>query len=148
MKAEVKTLIKRLLGQRQPQDQYLSGLPREARDLFETIRSRNLTYLSASKIARLSRICDIVRHINDRTVFIEAGCALGGSAIFLAKRKPSASVLRVYDVFEMIPPPLRKGWEGCARKVSDHKKWQISWTRRRPILRLSKQPLRNGNSSL
>jgi O-methyltransferase len=108
MKTEVRTLIKRLLGQRKPQDQYLSGLPREARELFETIRSRNLTYLSSSKIARLSRICDIVRHINDRTVFIEAGCALGGSAIFLAKRKPSASVLRVYDVFEMIPPPSER----------------------------------------
>jgi hypothetical protein len=105
MKTGVRTFIKRILGNQKAQDHYLIGLQPEARELFERIRSKNLTYLSSAKIARLSRICDIVRHIIDKTVFIEAGCALGGSAIFLAKRKPSASVLRVYDVFDMIPPP-------------------------------------------
>ena len=97
----------------------LNGLQPEARHLFETIRSKNLTYLSASKIARLSNICDIAQNIEDKTVFIEAGCALGGSAIFLAKRKPSASVLRVYDVFDMIPPPSERD------KQDVHQRYEI-----------------------
>jgi hypothetical protein len=105
MKTEVRRFIKRILRKQKAQDQYLMGLRPESRHLFENIRSKNLTYLSSSKIARLSKICDICSNIEDKTVFIEAGCALGGSAIFLAKSKPSSSVLRVYDVFEMIPPP-------------------------------------------
>lgn len=37
--------------------------------------------------------------------FLEAGCALGGSAIFIAKLKPKFQPLFIYDVFGMIPPP-------------------------------------------
>jgi hypothetical protein len=108
MKKEAKTFIKRILGKRKAQDRYLVGLEPESRHLFETIKARNLTYLSSSRMARLSKICDICKNIEDKTLFIEAGCALGGSAIFLAKRKPAASVLRVYDVFEMIPAPSER----------------------------------------
>jgi hypothetical protein len=38
-------------------------------------------------------------------IFIEAGCALGGSAILLGSLKSDARPFRVYDVFGMIPPP-------------------------------------------
>jgi hypothetical protein len=48
--------------------------------------------------------------------FIEAGCALGGSAILIAKCKPRDRHLYVYDTFGMIPPPTEQdGREGLAR---------------------------------
>jgi asparagine synthase (glutamine-hydrolysing) len=37
--------------------------------------------------------------------WLEAGVALGGSAILLSKLKPAATRLDLYDVFAMIPPP-------------------------------------------
>jgi len=37
--------------------------------------------------------------------FLEAGCALGGSAILIASLKTASRPLFVYDVFDMIPPP-------------------------------------------
>jgi asparagine synthase (glutamine-hydrolysing) len=40
--------------------------------------------------------------------FLEAGCALGGSAIMLAASKATDRALRVYDVFGTIPPPTEK----------------------------------------
>ncbi len=39
---------------------------------------------------------------------IEAGCALGGSAILMAKAKSDWRRLGVYDVFGMIPPSTEK----------------------------------------
>src|SRR5205823_5477973 len=38
-------------------------------------------------------------------ILIEAGCALGGSAIVIASAKSKNRPLYVYDVFGMIPPP-------------------------------------------
>ena len=38
-------------------------------------------------------------------IFVEAGCALGGSTIVIAHAKEQERPLRVYDVFDMIPPP-------------------------------------------
>jgi len=44
-------------------------------------------------------------------VLIEAGCALGGSAIVMATAKAKSRPLYVYDVFGMIPPPSQKDGE-------------------------------------
>src|SRR5689334_12575804 len=38
-------------------------------------------------------------------IFLEAGVAMGGSAIVIAKTKKRERELRLYDVFEMLPPP-------------------------------------------
>jgi len=38
-------------------------------------------------------------------IVVEAGCALGGSAIMLASAKDRTRPMYVYDTFEMIPPP-------------------------------------------
>ena len=41
-------------------------------------------------------------------VLIEAGCALGGSAIVIAAAKSKCRPLFVYDLFGMIPPPSER----------------------------------------
>jgi hypothetical protein len=44
-------------------------------------------------------------------IFIEAGCALGGSAVVIASVKNPQRVFRVYDTFGLIPPPSIKDGE-------------------------------------
>ncbi|TMJ39678.1 MAG: macrocin O-methyltransferase [Alphaproteobacteria bacterium] len=41
-------------------------------------------------------------------IFIEAGCALGGSAILIATLKNAERPFFIYDVFGMIPPPTKE----------------------------------------
>lgn len=69
------------------------------------MRERRLTYLSDSKAASLMASCREVAAAGIPGTFIEAGCALGGSAAMIAHRKPRERPLALYDVFAMIPPP-------------------------------------------
>lgn len=75
------------------------------RELISRIRARNLTYLSDSKLASLANTCRSIEESNLPGIFLEAGCALGGSAISIASLKKDERPLFVYDVFGMIPPP-------------------------------------------
>lgn len=76
--------------------------------LFNTIRAvhaQKLTYLSRQALIDLYMA---VRRLEKRRatgLIIEAGVALGGSAIVLAKSKAADRPLWLYDVFAMIPPP-------------------------------------------
>jgi asparagine synthase (glutamine-hydrolysing) len=56
----------------------------------------------------LNDLFDRVRTIEKNRrdgILIEAGCALGGSAIVIASAKSPSRPFYVYDVFGMIPPP-------------------------------------------
>lgn len=67
-----------------------------------------LTYLEE---AALEDLHGQVRRIEDQAVpglIIEAGCALGGSAIVLASAKSQPRPLNVYDVFGVIPAPSER----------------------------------------
>ncbi|HVJ42376.1 MAG TPA: TylF/MycF/NovP-related O-methyltransferase [Dongiaceae bacterium] len=75
------------------------------RNLITRIRHRKLTYLSERKLASLSAVCRDMEARQLNGSFIEAGCALGGSAILLASLKSVPRVLDVYDVFGLIPAP-------------------------------------------
>ena len=88
------------------------GMPETAlnfndREIVSRIRSARLTYLSDTKLANLANTCRAIEEANLPGVFLEAGCALGGSAILLASIKNSERPLFIYDVFGMIPPPTR-----------------------------------------
>ena len=50
---------------------------------------------------------------------IEAGCALGGSAIVLAASKTKARPMYVYDVFGTIPPPSDADGEDVLRRYEE-----------------------------
>jgi O-methyltransferase len=83
----------------------LSSVNAETRELLERIRASKLTYLSDRKLASLANTCSAIEEANLPGMFIEAGCALGGSAILIATLKDSRRPFHVYDVFGMIPPP-------------------------------------------
>jgi len=76
-----------------------------ASDVIRRIRGRNLTYLSETKLRSLADTCRRIEAARLHGIFLEAGCALGGSAILIASLKSPDRRLNVYDVFGMIPPP-------------------------------------------
>jgi O-methyltransferase len=108
MKWPLTTLIDRLRGRLTSRSSDLSRLSPSVVELIHVVRQKNLTFLSNRKLARLARICEIAKLANSKDLLIEAGCALGGSAILLARHKPKDADLRVYDVFAMIPAPSER----------------------------------------
>ena len=69
------------------------------------VRNDRLSYLSKGALEDLyERVCMIEKK-DLPGMIIEAGCALGGSAIVMAMAKSASRPMFVYDVFGMIPPP-------------------------------------------
>lgn len=86
----------------------LQGVPAPDRALMSRIRHANLTYLSDRKLSSLVNTARAIEEAGLPGAFVEAGCALGGSAILLASVKSAERPLEVYDVFGMIPPPTEQ----------------------------------------
>jgi hypothetical protein len=78
------------------------------RELISRIRSRKLTYLTEERLASILGACRSIEGANLPGVFLEAGCALGGSAILIASSKRADRPLLIYDVVGMIPPPTEE----------------------------------------
>jgi asparagine synthase (glutamine-hydrolysing) len=72
---------------------------------MRAVRSRRLTYLSQRKLNALAEQALRIEKQEIQGAILEAGCAMGGSAILFASAKAPTRPLRVYDVFGMIPPP-------------------------------------------
>jgi len=102
IKASLAKAIRLVESKTQP-----SELSAEERQLVSRIRDNKLTYLSDRKLASLITTCRSIEARNLPGIFLEAGCALGGSAILLASIKRVGRPLNVYDVFGMIPPPTK-----------------------------------------
>jgi O-methyltransferase len=82
-----------------------TGVSREVRRVFRAVQERRLTYLSPSRLRSLIGLCRALEERSEPGMIVEAGCALGGSAIVLCATKRPARPIKVYDVFAMIPPP-------------------------------------------
>lgn len=76
--------------------------------LIAQVRQRNLTYLDPCALLDLARAARAVGQGRVPGAIIEAGCALGGSAVVLGYCKPRQAPLYLYDVFGMIPPPTEQ----------------------------------------
>jgi predicted O-methyltransferase YrrM len=73
--------------------------------LIRGVRRERLTYLEREALTDLwERVSEAERRGLAGTL-LEAGCALGGSALVMAGAKRPERSLLVYDVFGMIPPP-------------------------------------------
>ncbi len=72
------------------------------------VRQRNLTYLSDRKISNLETCIKEVAEKSVPGFFLEAGIALGGSAIIITSLMESQRIFHGYDVFEMIPSPTEE----------------------------------------
>jgi len=76
--------------------------------IIREIKNSDLSYLDPFALIDIYwTVFDIEKKgINGQ--FLEAGCALGGSAIVIAKAKEKNRYFYIYDVFDMIPPPSKK----------------------------------------
>lgn len=75
---------------------------KEHYDLINRVINNKLTYLDK---AALSELYLTFKSACENGIFIEAGCALGGSALTIAFSKSKSRPLYIYDVFDVIPPP-------------------------------------------
>jgi asparagine synthase (glutamine-hydrolysing) len=80
----------------------------EMAGIIEAIISQGLSYLEKQTICDLVKIAMNNERRGVKGIIIEAGCALGGSAIAIASAKSKERPLYVYDVFGMIPAPSER----------------------------------------
>ncbi len=73
--------------------------------ISRNIKQKNLTYLSCEKIINIEECLQDLKQNSVSGICLEAGIALGGSAIIIASLMPENANFHGYDVFEMIPPP-------------------------------------------
>jgi SAM-dependent methyltransferase len=73
--------------------------------IISAVRADRLTYLDEDALRDLYEGAEAVERSGLAGAFVEAGCALGGSAIVIAAAKSAGRRFHVYDVFGMIPPP-------------------------------------------
>jgi len=73
--------------------------------LIDELRDKRLTYVGPIKLKNLAWAAIDVGQRGIQGDFVEAGVALGGSAILLGRLKPPRANLYLYDVFGLIPPP-------------------------------------------
>jgi asparagine synthase (glutamine-hydrolysing) len=83
----------------------VATVPDNVKSLIARIREKKLTYLTDTKLLSLATTCQNLEKRKLNGLFLEAGCALGGSSILMASIKSDQRPLLIYDVFGMIPPP-------------------------------------------
>jgi hypothetical protein len=73
--------------------------------IVNAVYDESLTYLEEDALNDLYERVRAVEESNRKGILIEAGCALGGSAIVIASAKSKSREFFVYDVFGLIPEP-------------------------------------------
>ena len=73
--------------------------------IIKEVKIDSFTYLSKTNLNDLYKEVIKLENKNIKGIIIEAGCALGGSAIVIATAKSNSRPLYVYDTFSMIPSP-------------------------------------------
>jgi len=76
--------------------------------VIHAVRNQSLTYLEEGALNDIFNEVNRIEKNGYKGILIEAGCALGGSAIVIANAKNKSRPFYVYDVFSMIPPPSQK----------------------------------------
>jgi predicted O-methyltransferase YrrM len=116
IKQRITMVLKRLMGYER---RALWRMRAEDRLLVSRVKSKKLTYLSNTKLESIVNSIRAIEAMEAPGIFVEAGCALGGSTILISSLKGDQRALRVYDVFGMIPPPTEDDTEDVHRRY-DH----------------------------
>jgi predicted O-methyltransferase YrrM len=80
-------------------------VPEPVEQSIQRVREEHLTFLAPPSLRDLALVMLDLERNRTPGLVIEAGTALGGSAIVLATAKSADRPMRVYDVFGMIPEP-------------------------------------------
>lgn len=93
-----------------------SLLDPKAGHTIRKIQNEKISYLNTSELIRLSSISRKIEKQKIPGMFIEAGCAMGGSAIALTTSKSAGRPFHIYDTFGMIPPPSGEDGEDAHQR--------------------------------
>jgi len=80
-----------------------TAYPKAVRQTWSKVRAEHLSYTTDRQLRQLLEV--VRRTAPSGALIIEAGCARGGSAILMCSAKSPQRAMRVYDLFEMLPPP-------------------------------------------
>lgn len=94
----------------------LVARPKRLSRTVRKVKSQGLTYLSEEALLELAEEIRWIEEAGVEGMLVEAGCALGGSAIVMSAAKSPGRELRVYDVFAMIPEPSARDGEDVHRR--------------------------------
>ena len=115
----MKQLIDRLLAMFRrplrptlPDDESVSAM-------IARIRAAHLSYCGFPKMENIAECMLDIRRRGVPGSILEAGVALGGSAILLGWLKPPGVPLDLFDVFAMIPPPGERDGEDAHRRYQE-----------------------------
>ena len=97
-------------------NQDFTGVSKEQVSVIEAVLRQNLTYLDYSALIELAEAVSLVEKQGIEGALVEAGCALGGSALAMASVKNPARPFYVYDTFGMIPAPSLHDGEDVHRR--------------------------------
>lgn len=84
------------------------GITDKEKAQLMALKANQVTYLTPKDLFNLYYAAKAVEQLGIPGLFIETGCALGGSAVAIAKAKSRQREFRMYDAFGMIPPPSEK----------------------------------------
>lgn len=96
-----------------------SLVPEQIAQLVSEIRAAYLSYCGSPKLENVADAILQIQREKTQGLYLEAGVALGGSAILLARLKPANVSLRLFDVFGMIPPPGDSDGEDAHRRYDE-----------------------------
>lgn len=83
------------------------------------VRSEGLTYLDLPALTDLHECVVRADRLELPGILVEAGCAMGGSAIVMASARRSIERdLRIFDVFAQIPPPAEGDGEDAHERFA------------------------------
>jgi O-methyltransferase len=88
-----------VLGERARRTAY----PRAVRRAWSELRAEHLSYTTDRQLHQLLEV--VYRTAPSGALILETGCARGGSSILMCAAKSPERPMRVYDLFEMLPPP-------------------------------------------
>lgn len=125
------------------------NIRKEDLKLISQIRLQNLSYLSIKKLISIAEACYDLETEKIPGIFVEAGCALGGSSILIASLKDDSRTQYVYDVFDMIPPPSDEDPSEVHERYNEIKKGEsegingdLYYGYREDLLKIVKENLR------
>jgi O-methyltransferase len=90
----------------------------ELGSVIKDVRAKRLTYLAPKNLVDLSTAVLDAEARGLMGAVVEAGTALGGSAIVLARSKNPTRRMCVFDAFGMIPPPTDRDGEDIHRRYA------------------------------
>lgn len=94
--------------------------------VINEVQRNKLTYLPEDALKDLYRRVQAIEKEALPGILVEAGCALGGSAIVMASAKSPSRPLYVYDVFATIPPPSDEDGEDVIMRYAVIKEGKAS----------------------